>query len=238
MLGWWRQRGQSVTMAEDGAAVELKRKKKLRKSTKIMAQHMEAREAAKQQLLREREEKNRMAMLTKIKSQQKWRRKMTQSPYTVNLVAEHERIEEEVNARLTEEADLERKFDKRRQQVKNDIILRALSEAQHLEQLREEKRLIALEEKRLKALLDIERAKQVRKQDLMAAQRAEKERLASKTRVLREARREEVEFVHQQEQELLKEKLGLEDEDDYGIRVGLGVTAPLGGRMGVGSVGK
>ena len=223
---------------DDSAAKELKRKKKLRKSTKIMARHIEAREAAKAQLLRERQQKRERQMLGKIKSQQKWRRKMTQSPYTVNLVAEHERIEEEVNARLAEEQALERKFERRRQQVKNDIILRALSEAQHLEQLREEKRLIAQEEKRLKALLDIERAKQKRKQDLMAAQRAEKERLASKARKRREERREEVEFLELQEQELLKEKLGIEEEEDYGIRVGLGITGALGGRMGVGSVGR
>ena len=219
------------------AARELKRNRKTRKSTNIMAKHIEAREAAKERLLRERRELREAKMLSKIKSQQKWRRKMTQSPYTVNLVAEHERIEEEVNARLAEEQMLERRFQKRRQQVKNDIILRALSEAQHLEQLREEKRLIAQEEKRLKALLDIERAKQKRKQDLMAAQKAEKERLASKTRKRREERRAEVEFLHLQEQDLLKEKLGLEEEDDYCIRVGLGVTGALGGRMGVGRVG-
>ena len=48
----------------------------------------------------------------------------------------------------------------------------------------------------------------------------------------------QVEFLHMQEQDLLKEKLGLEEEEDYGIRVGLGVTAPLGGRMGVGKVGR
>lgn len=220
------------------AARELRRARKQKKSTNIMARHIEEREATKERILRERRELREQKMLRKIKSQQKWKRKMTQSPYTVNLVAEHERIEEEVNARLAEEHALERKFEKRRQQVKNDIILRALSEAQHLEQLREEKRLIAQEEKRLKALLDIERAKQKRKQDLMKARRAEKERLASKMRKRREERREEVEFLEMQERELLKEKLGLEEEDDYGIRVGVGVRGALGGRMGVGRVGR
>jgi hypothetical protein len=200
---------------------------------------MEAREAAQERLLAERQAVREQQMLGKIKSQSRWRRKMTQSPYTVNLVAEQERIEEEVNARLSEERSLEQKFEKRRAKVKNDIILRALSEAQHLEQLREEKRLIALEEKRLSALLDIERAKQKRKQDLMAARRAEKERVEGRTRLLREERRAEVAFLHQQEQELLREKLGLEEEeDDYGIRVGIGITAPLGGSMGVGQVGR
>ena len=90
-----------------------------------MARHMEAREAAKQQLLRERHARRQAKMLGKIKSQQKWRRKMTQSPYTVNLVAEHERIEEEVNARLAEEHALERRFEKRRQQVRACVCARA-----------------------------------------------------------------------------------------------------------------
>lgn len=220
------------------AARELRKARKQRKSTSIMARHIEAREAAKERLLRERREVREQKMLNKIKSQQKWKKKMTQSPYTVNLVAEHERIDEEVRARLAGEAAMERKFERRRAQVKNDIILRALSEAQHLEQLREEKRLIAQEEKRLKALLDIERAKQKRKQDLMKAKRAEKERLASKMRKRREERREEVEFLELQERELLKEKLGLEEEDDYGIRVGIGITGALGGRMGVGRIGR
>ena len=56
--------------------------------------------------------------------------------------------------------------------MKNEIILKALSEQSDLDALRREKRAIQLEEKRLRALLDLEKTNGHRKQDLLAAQRA------------------------------------------------------------------
>ena len=55
---------------------------------------------------------------------------------------------------------------KRKEKVKNEIILKALAEASDLDALRAEKRLIAIEEKRLKALLDLEKTNASRKEDL------------------------------------------------------------------------
>merc|ERR1712187_270751 len=100
------------------------------------------RDAIRNQLLQSRSYQRKTQLLNKVKTQNKWKQRMKRSPFTVNLVAEQERIEEETVARLRGEARRDAAFRKRREKVKNEIILRALSEAQHLEQLREEKRLI------------------------------------------------------------------------------------------------
>lgn len=44
-----------------------------------------------------------------------------------------------------------------REQVKREILMKALAEASDLEALREEKRQLALQEKRIKALMDLEK---------------------------------------------------------------------------------
>jgi hypothetical protein len=108
-----------------------------------------------------------------------WKKKLHTSPFLVDLVAESERADEENRVRLKEEMKRQSKLVKRKEMVKGEIILQALSEVSDLEALRQEKRNILAEEKRLKALLDLEKAKTKRKQDLLTAQRAEKERKAA-----------------------------------------------------------
>ncbi|CAE7919171.1 unnamed protein product [Symbiodinium sp. KB8] len=117
------------------------------------------REEAKQAYLAERRRKEEKKRLTKEKAETRWRRKMENSPFLVDLVADHERIDEENRMRLKEEARRERLLNKRKEKIKNEIILKALAESTDLEALREEKRAIAMEEKRLKALIDLEKAK-------------------------------------------------------------------------------
>ena len=68
-------------------------------------------------------------------------------------------VYQENRMRLKEEARRERLLNKRKEKIKNEIILKALAESTDLEALREEKRAIAMEEKRLKALIDLEKAK-------------------------------------------------------------------------------
>lgn len=87
---------------------------------------------------------------------------------------------------MREEARRQRLVEKRREDVKREIVLKALSEASDLEALRMEKRAILAEEKRLKALLELERMKAARKADRQAAARAEKQRQASKLEYRRE----------------------------------------------------
>lgn len=138
-----------------------------------------------------------------------WQKKMKRSPFRVDLLAENERIDEENRIRLREETRREKKLTKKKDQVKNEIILKALSETSDLEALRREKRAIQMEEKRLKALLDLEKTNSHRKQDSLAAQRAERQRkqnIAEHSRALRISERSESERAATQ---LLAAKLGV-----------------------------
>ncbi len=85
----------------------------------------------------------------------------------------------------------------------------------------------------MKALLDLEKSKSKRKQDLLTAQRAEKERKAASGLFRRAQRRNLLDQMFQEERELLLEKLDIQDNPlEYGVKVGKGVIAPLGGSCG------
>ena len=98
------------------------------------------------------------------------------SPFLVDLVAENERIDEEFQVRKKLQIRKQRILTKKREEDKNDIILRALQEANEIEALRREKRTILKEEKRLKALIEIEKLNTQRKDDRIRAERAERKR--------------------------------------------------------------
>lgn len=102
------------------------------------------------------------------------------SPFLVDLVAENERIDEENKVRFREITRKQKALERKREQAKNDIILRALQEPNELENLRMEKRMILDEERRLKALIEIEKTNAHRKDDRQAAVLAEKRRHAAK----------------------------------------------------------
>lgn len=106
-----------------------------------------------------------MSQYGKLKQQAEWKRKLAASPFAVDQLAEHERIDEENRVRLLEEQRRQKMMEKRKEAIKTQIIVKALSEASDIESLRAEKRAIQLEERRLKALLEIERVKQHKKAD-------------------------------------------------------------------------
>eukprot|EP00741_Cyanophora_paradoxa_P004800 tig00000829_g4657.t1 len=91
-------------------------------------------------------------------SVQRWNARLDRSAYKVDLLAETERIEEENRVRLQSQARRARALESRKEQVKNEIILKALAEESDVEALRREKRLLAEEEKRLRAILDLEKS--------------------------------------------------------------------------------
>jgi len=80
----------------------------------------------------------------------KWQAKMSSSPFTVNLVADTERLEEEHAIRLEDEQRRRAMVEARSRAAKQEIILRALQEESDLEALRREKRAIMEGERRLK----------------------------------------------------------------------------------------
>jgi hypothetical protein len=145
-------------------------------SRRVMERSFQDRHQVKQSMLGERTKFKKKVQRKKVARQSSWRRKMEKSPFLVDLLAENERIDEENKIRIRENMTREKGLNRRKEKVKNEIILKALAEASDLEALRQEKRLIATEEKRLKALLDLEKTNGHRKGDLLAAQRAERQR--------------------------------------------------------------
>lgn len=145
-----------------------------------------------------------------MKIADKWNKRLTNSPFNVDLVAEDERIYEENRIRAEEEQRLKKEIYERKEKAKNDIVLKALAEFSDLEALRKEKRAIIEEEQRLKALLTLEKANQNAKEDRLAAERAEKQRAQAKLSYRREQYLSSLGEVVKEEGEALKKKHGLE----------------------------
>jgi len=178
-------------------------------SVRIREKCVRDREMVKQRMLREDKIRKSQVRRSRKKQGKKWKQKMKGSPYKMNLVAQSQRIEEESRFRKKREQRTERSIRKRKERVKNEIILKALSEESDLLALRDEKRAILMEERRLKALLDLERANLRRKQDLLAAQRAERKRHQAKIEHRRQKYTKEMEARETEKMLILKEKFGL-----------------------------
>lgn len=69
---------------------------------------------------------------------------MQSSPFLVNLVTESQRLDEEHKARLAEEERRQNFMKKRKEKIKTEIILQALTEISDMEKLRLEKRSLLL----------------------------------------------------------------------------------------------
>ncbi len=136
------------------------------------------------------------------------------SPFLVDLVAENERIDEEFQVRKRLQVRKQRILTRKREEDKNNIILRALQEANEIEALRREKRDILEEEKRLKAMIEIEKLNAQRKDDRIRAERAERKRKRVKA-TERQARNKTMIDKHIQiEQDILKVKHKIEGTID------------------------
>jgi hypothetical protein len=106
------------------------------------------------------------------------RRKTAKSPFQIDLVAETERIDEEVMVRLQFEDKLQVVDTKRKEKVMDAVIRSALTEEDHVARLREEKRKLLIEQKRLLALRDMQKsdANLQRKKDMLVSQTAPTQR--------------------------------------------------------------
>ena len=186
-----------------------------RESARIMSKRFMERNEVKARIMRERQRTQKRLLQSKKRKEAQWRRKMERSPFMVDLIAENERIDEENRVRIEEETRREHLLRTRKEKIKNEIVLKALSEVSDLDALRREKRLIADEEKRLKALLIMEKANAHTKADLMAAQRAERQRKQVQAQYRRARLREETQMRRHLETELLREKLNAPPEEAF-----------------------
>ena len=146
-----------------------------------------------------------------MKIADKWNKRLTNSPFNVDLVAEDERIFEENRIRIEDESTIRKEVTERKDKAKNEIIIKALAEFSDMEALRQEKRAIMEEEHRLKALLTLEKANANLKADRLAAERAEKQRSQAKLAHRRDAYRSSLSSVVKEEGFALKKKHGIEN---------------------------
>ena len=148
-----------------------------------------------------------------MKIADKWNKRLTNSPFNVDLVAEDERIYEENRIRSEEQSRLRKEVYERKEKAKNDIVLKALAEFSDLEALRSEKRAINEEEQRLKALLTLEKANANAKADRLAAERAERQRAQAKLQFRRDNYKDSLHIIMDEEAMALKKKHGLDRVD-------------------------
>jgi hypothetical protein len=128
-----------------------------KESETILTKNVLLREKTKQIMYEKRLQHEKLIQENRDYRVKKWADKTKNSPFAVNLVAEDERIAEENQIRMKEEAERKKMINTRKEKAKNEIVLKALSEFSDLEALRREKRAILDEEQRLRALLSLEK---------------------------------------------------------------------------------
>jgi hypothetical protein len=160
--------------------------RELRLSAKIAEKYNMERGELKKQLEEDKERRFKARELRKKEMLIHWSRKLDRSSFLVDQVAESERIDEEQRVKLEEEARRAKLFEERKQKIKTEIILKALTEGNDLDQLRQEKRLIQEEERRLKVQQSHGR------QDALANKAEMLRKLQEETR-----RRNEQQFIQQ-----------------------------------------
>ena len=180
-----------------------------RESASLFARNLLERDKTKEKMFSERMEQLAMKTQEREKRQEKWLTKTRTSPFAVDLVEEDERIYEENQIRMREEAERRRKVEDRRLKAKNDLILKALSEFSDLEALRREKRAIMEEEQRLRALLSLEKMTQNQKGERLAAERAQRQRAQAKSEHRRLIYKDSLSQVVQEEEQHLRMKHSL-----------------------------
>ena len=158
--------------------------------------------------------RNKNQKASRVVSRKKDVAQCKRSPFLVDLVAENERIDEENKVRIHQQVRRERALEKRKEEAKNDIILRALQEGNELDALRREKRKILEEERRIKALIEIEKTNAHRKQDRLAAEKAVRNRKTAQTEHRRIYNKTLIDQKEVAEKDLLRIKHNIETPPD------------------------
>jgi len=127
-------------------------------STKITSAKCAQREAKKIAMRREREAYTEKLLAAQRDCEDRWSRRLQKSPFSVDLLADNQRIEEENHVRdyvAQQRLQLEAR---RNRKAHDSLFLQGPSQADELNQLRAEKRLLLENERQLRALRDVERS--------------------------------------------------------------------------------
>merc|ERR1719263_1531524 len=112
----------------------------------IQARNMQVRDVFLENMRAEKEKLERQKTHDRAEKREMWNQRLRNSPFTVDLLAENERIDEELRVRQKFEAKRLKVLAKKKNRVKSDIILKALAETDDLAALRAEKRALVEEE--------------------------------------------------------------------------------------------
>lgn len=136
------------------------------RSRAIDARRENERNYLKAQYEFEREKRNAERIIYQRERAAQWSHRLAASPLGVDLVADSERIQEEVQEREKEERRRRRKAERHRRKIKNDIVVKALAEVPLLDEARRQKREMLEDERRQRALRDVQRVEAVQARKL------------------------------------------------------------------------
>jgi len=127
-------------------------------STMIGSMRFAERDVVKIRNVREVQESKERYLSSKNERHERWGRKLQRNPFSVDLLAEHQRIHEEHRVSSDAKKRSENLMARRNREAHNAIFKRATAEADELDELRSEKRMLLENEKQLKALRDVEKS--------------------------------------------------------------------------------
>eukprot|EP00993_Chasmostoma_nieuportense_P003156 NODE_3896_length_876_cov_96.177570_g3743_i0.p1 GENE.NODE_3896_length_876_cov_96.177570_g3743_i0~~NODE_3896_length_876_cov_96.177570_g3743_i0.p1 ORF type:complete len:227 (+),score=75.90 NODE_3896_length_876_cov_96.177570_g3743_i0:82-762(+) len=162
-------------------------------TSKIYNQRLNERKFLKAQYEFDREKRLAEQTIYRKEKTQEWKNRFATSPFLVDLVADDERIEEEMQVKEHEDRRKQQEQDTRKKAVRNEIIVKALAELPVLDQSRAQKRQQLEEEKKLKALQSLAKVDALwdRKQrDTLELSRGRRERVEEAALRLSEKTRE------------------------------------------------
>lgn len=127
-------------------------------STKIMSLRYAQRNNVREEYLREQRQFEKTENRVRRERYDRWSSKTQKSPFNIDLVAEHQRLDEESRMRDQLEQRKNKLASKRDRDAHNAIFKRAIQTQDELDLLRKEKRELLENEKRLKAMRDLEKS--------------------------------------------------------------------------------
>eukprot|EP01062_Namystynia_karyoxenos_P075717 TRINITY_DN7335_c0_g1_i1.p2 TRINITY_DN7335_c0_g1~~TRINITY_DN7335_c0_g1_i1.p2 ORF type:complete len:261 (+),score=116.03 TRINITY_DN7335_c0_g1_i1:74-784(+) len=146
-------------------------------TSKINGQRVNERRYLKAQYEFEREKRLAERTIYHKEKTHEWQLRLQNSPFLVDLAGDSERVEEEMYVREMEERRRQRKSELKKKKIKNEIIIKALSEVPVLEQARRQKKQLMEQEKRDRALRDVQRVEVIQEKKLLDTEKQSQKRL-------------------------------------------------------------
>eukprot|EP01005_Ploeotia_sp_CARIB1_P001339 NODE_278_length_1027_cov_432.144444_g271_i0.p1 GENE.NODE_278_length_1027_cov_432.144444_g271_i0~~NODE_278_length_1027_cov_432.144444_g271_i0.p1 ORF type:complete len:230 (-),score=64.40 NODE_278_length_1027_cov_432.144444_g271_i0:245-934(-) len=153
---------------------ELKKSSANEATGKIYTARLNERKFLKAQYEFDREKRIAEQTIYRKEKQGEWKNRYSNSPFLVDLVADNERIEEEMYVKSEEDKRRQQRLAVKKKQVKSEIIIKALSEVSQSEQRRAQIRAALDDKKRKQAAQDLKKVDDIferKKRDQLEVER-------------------------------------------------------------------